>query len=281
MNRSVFLILAGTLACASGTTRLASQKIETNDDAQAVLQADHALMQGFASTDKAGVDQLLDKDFVWIDSNGRIQTRAQVLEHLPTPANAGVEVQERTYGESAVVRANQGRVQVVRVWAKRGLGWKVVLYQEVTLALKSEPLWGSGTEASDCENPCKKIPFQPETPSEQEVIASWQGVMRSMAANDADAYAPLIADEFTATDTHHDRAYTKADRLAQIQKQKQTGVHAAPPALISASMFDFDETVLMIAREQRTNAKAYCNSRMWVKRDGRWQMLFSMNTRIE
>jgi hypothetical protein len=280
MNRSVFLILAGTLACASGTTRLASQKVETNDDARTVLQADHALMQAFAGTDK-GVDQLLDKDFVWIDSNGRIQTRVQVLEHLPTPANAGVEVQESTYGESAVVRANQGRVQVVHVWAKRGPGWKVVLYQEVTLALKSEPPRGSGTEASDCENPCKKIPFQPETPSEQEVIASWQGVMRSMAANDADAYAPLIADEFTATDTHHDRAYTKADRLAQIQKQKQTGVHAAPPALISASMFDFGETVLMIAREQRTNAKAYFNSRMWLKRDGRWQMLFSMNTRIE
>jgi hypothetical protein len=281
MNRSVFLILAGALACASGTSTLASQKIEKTDDDRAVLQADHALMQVFAGTDRAGADHLLDKDFVWIDSNGRIQTRAEVLEHLPTPANAGVDVQERTYGESAVVRGNQGRVQVVRVWAKRGPGWKVVLYQEVTLSLKSEPPMGSGTEASGCQNPCKKIPFQPQTPSEQEVIASWQGVMRSMAANDADAYAPLIADEFTATDTHHDRAYTKADRLAQIQKQKQTGAHTALPALISASMFDFGETVLMIAREQRTNAKAYFNSRMWVKRGGRWQMLFSMNTRIE
>jgi hypothetical protein len=281
MNRSVFLILAGALACASGTATLASQKIEITDDDRAVLQADHALMQVFAGTDKAGVDHLLDKDFVWIDSNGRIQTRAQVLEHLPAPANAAVEVQERTYGESAVVRANQGRVQVVRVWAKLGPGWKAVLYQEVTLALKSEPPRGNGTEGSDCENPCRKIPFQPETSSEKEVIASWQGVMRSMAANDVDAYAPLVADEFTATDTHHDRAYTKADRLAQIQKQKQTGAHTAPPALISASMFDFGETVLMIAREQRTNAKAYYNSRLWVKRDGRWQMLFSMNTRIE
>jgi hypothetical protein len=281
MNRSVFLILVGALACASGTRTLARQKIEINDDDRAVLQAEHALMQAFAGGDKSAVDRILDKDFVWIDSNGRIQTRAQVLEHLPAPANTDVEVQERTYGESAVVRANQGRVQVVRVWAKRGPVWKAVLYQEVTLALQSEPPVASGPGATDCENPCKMIPFQPETPSKKEVIASWQGVMRSMASNDADAYAPLIADEFTATDTHHDRAYTKADRLAQIQKQKQTGAHSPPPALISASMFDFGETVLMIAREQRTNAKAYFNSRMWVKRDGRWQMLFSMNTRIE
>jgi hypothetical protein len=273
MKRSVFLILVGALVCASGTS--------TNEDDRAVLQAEQALMRAFAGTDKAAVDQLLDKEFTWIDSNGKIQTRRQVLEHLPVSANADVEVEERAYGESAVVRANRGRVQVVRVWAKRGPVWKAVLYQEVTLALKSEPPMGSGTGATDCENPCKEIPFQPETPSEKEVIASWQGVMRSMANNDADAYAPLIANEFTATDTHHDRAYTKADRLAQIQKQKQTGTHSPPPALISARMFDFGETVLMLAREQRTNAKAYFNSRMWVKRDDRWQMLFSMNTRIE
>ena len=102
-----------------------------------------------------------------------------------------------------------------------------------------------------------------------------------MAHKDADAYAPLIAEEFTATDTHHDRAYSKADRIEQINKQKQSGVQSVPPPLVSARMFDFGDTVMMIAREQRANAKAYFNTRMWVKREGRWQMLFSFNTRIE
>jgi hypothetical protein len=46
-------------------------------------------------------------------------------------------------------------------------------------------------------------------------------------------------------------------------------------------MFDLGQTVMMIAREQRPGAKAYFNTRMWVHRDGRWQMLFSFNTRIE
>ena len=235
----------------------------------------------FVSGDKQAVDRLLDADFSWIDSNGKSMGRVQVLEKLPAPANEDLEVEERTYGDSAVVKANRGRIQVVRIWAKRPPGWMAVLYQEVTLALKSEPPVANGPGASDCVNPCKSIPFQPETPSEEEVIASWQGVMRAMADNDADAYAPLIADEFTATDTHHDRAYNKADRLAQIQKLKQAGGHSTPPALISARMFDFGETVLMTAREQRTNAKAYFNTRMWVKREGRWQMLFSFNTRID
>jgi hypothetical protein len=46
-------------------------------------------------------------------------------------------------------------------------------------------------------------------------------------------------------------------------------------------MFDFGQTVMMIAREQRLRGKPYFNTRMWVNRKGRWQMLFSFNTRIE
>jgi hypothetical protein len=169
----------------------------------------------------------------------------------------------------------------MRIWAKRPSGWQAVLYQEVTLAVKSEPASTGGAGSDDCENPCRSIPFQPETESEKEAITSWQGVMKAMANNDNDAYIPLIADEFTATDTHHDRPFNKTDRIAQINKQKQTGDKPVPSALICARMFDFGETVMMIAREQRPGAKPYFNARMWVKRDARWQMLFSFNTRIE
>ncbi len=146
--------------------------------------------------------------------------------------------------------------------------------------MKSEPP-ASGARSGDCENPCKTIPFLPKTEAEKDAVRSWQGVMAAMADNDADAYAQLIADEFTATDTHHDRAFTKVGRIAQINKQKQNGARSVPPALISARMFDFGETVMMIAKEQRPNAKTYYNTRMWVQRDGRWQMLFSFNTRVQ
>ena len=196
------------------------------------------------------------------------------------PANSDVDVHSRVYGQSAVLRANRGKVQVLRVWIERSSVWKLILYQEVTQVEKSEPP-AAGDASGDCENPCKSIPFEPATPSEKEAIASWQGVMRAMATNDADAYAPLIAEEFTATDTHRDRPFTKTDRIAQIQKQKQSGARSMPPELISARMFDFGGTVMMIAREHRPGAKSFFNTRMWVKRDGRWQMLFSFNTRIE
>jgi hypothetical protein len=247
-------------------------------DSSALL-ADRSFVHAFENKDKAGAAQLLDADLIWIDAAGHRLTRAEVLEKLPAVANADVEAPPRIYGETAVVRANRGRMNVLRVWVKRAAGWRAMLYQELLQVEKSEP--PAGKTSAECVNPCKTIPFQPATAHEKEAIASWQGVMRAMAESDPEAYVPLIAEEFTATDTFHDRPYSKADRLAQINKQKTTGTRAAPQELLAGEMFDFGETVMMVAHEQRPGGKSYFNTRMWVKRDGRWQMLFSFNTQIE
>jgi hypothetical protein len=276
------LIVVAVALCGGILVPLASAvSAAAIDEGAAILGADHALLQALSKGDKSKLDGLLDNDFSWIDAGGKNLSRTRVLETPPSVANADVEPQVRSYGQAAIVRANRGKMQVLRVWVKREPGWRILLYQEVRQVEKSEPAAGSDSSAGECENPCKSIPFQPQTQSEREAIASWQGVMRAMAASDAEAYAPLIADEFTATDTHHDAPYSKAERLAQLQKQKRAGTRSAPPALLSARMFDLAETVMMIAREQRSNAKPYFNTRMWVRRDGRWQMLFSFNTRID
>jgi len=248
-------------------------------DSAPVLQADKSFVQALVQKDAAATANSLSPDFTWIDSVGKRFSREQVLASSPAVANADVEAEVRVYGETAVVRANRGRMNVLRVWVKRAEGWRLQLYQELLQVEKSEP--PAARTSAECVNPCKTIPFEPQTANEKATIASWQGVMRAMAESDADAYSPLIADEFTATDTFHDRPFTKADRLAQINKQKTTGVRAAPQELVAAEMFDFGETVMMIAKEQRPGAKFYFNTRMWVKRDARWQMLFSLNTQIE
>jgi hypothetical protein len=250
------------------------------DDTQAVLQSDRALLLALKDSDKTAVAPLLDANFTWINSKGVRLPRQGVLDSLPAVANSDVEAQARVYGGSAVVRANRGSMNVLRIWVKRGPVWRLIHYQEVLQVPKTEPP-PTDPSTTECENPCKTIPLKPETRSETEAIASWQDVMKAMAENDADAYAPLIADEFTATDTHHDHPHPKSERLAQIKKQKLAGARSVPPALLTAQMFDFGDTVMMVAYERRSNAKPFFNTRMWVKRDGRWQMLFSFNTRIE
>ena len=278
MNSWITRVILAALVCSGVFAAAASGYAAGIADEPTAVQADHAFVEAVGKADTRAFDRLLDADFTWIDSNGVSRSKAQVLENLPALKNGEVEIQARDYGRAAVVRANRGRVQVLRVWVKRPEAWRLVLYQEVTLAAQPERV---ATGSSDCENPCRTIPFEPKTESERAAIASWQGVMKAMANNDAEAYAPLIADEFTATDTHHTAALNKSERIAQINKQKQTRTNAAPPPLLSARMFDFGETVMMIAREQRAEAKPYFNTRMWVQRDGRWQMLFSFNTRIE
>jgi hypothetical protein len=249
------------------------------DDSASLLQTDKAFVKAMLHKDAAAAATLLSPGFTWIDSVGKRFARGQVLETFPAVANSDVESQVHVYGYTAVVWANRGQMNVLRVWVKGGDAWRITHYQEVKQAEKSEP--PAAKTSVECVNPCRTIPFQPQTANEKEAIASWQGVMRAMAESDADRYSPLIADEFTATDTFHDRPYTKTDRLAQIDKQKTTGRRAAPQELLSAEMFDFGETVMMVAHEQRPGAKSYFNTRMWVKRDGRWQMLFSFNTQIE
>jgi hypothetical protein len=281
------MAILGAVACAGLAATRAREPIAKTDDDQTVQEADHAFIKFFVKGDRAtlpdklALNELLDDDFTWIDSNGKSLPKPQVLKNIPALANTDVEVQVRSYGQTAMVRANRDSVHVLRVWVKRASGWRVILYQEVAMVAKSEPPPASDVPSVVCENPCKSIPFQPATSSEREAIASWQGVVQAMANNDAEAYTALIADEFTATDTHHDRPYTKADRISQIKKQKLAGSRSVPPTLLSARMFDFGDTVMMIAREQRANAKSYFNTRLWVKRDERWQMLFSFNTRIE
>jgi hypothetical protein len=175
-------------------------------DSDSLLQADKAFVQALARKDATAAN-ILASDFSWIDSVGKRLTRASVLQSFPAVSNADVEPQVRVYGDTAVVRANRGRMNVLRVWVKREGAWRAWLYQEVLQVEKSEP--PAGKTSTECVNPCKTIPFQPQTVNEKEAIASWQGVMRAMAESDADAYSPLIADEFTATDTFHGARFGK------------------------------------------------------------------------
>lgn len=278
MNKFVGVVNVGALLFCAASGLLTFVCPVAGDNSDPVAQADHAFCKAFEKKDATALKEILDAQFICIDSQGRRLNGPELLEHIPTLANPDAETQIRG-GDAAAVRANRGRMNVLRIWVKRPNGWRAMLYQEVLQAEKSQPAGGKPSTA--CVNPCKAIPYQPQTQAEKEVIASWQGVMKAMEDNDADAYSPLIADEFTATDTYHDRPFTKSDRLSQIGKQKLRGTHSSPPELRSAEMFEFGDTVMMVAREQRPGAKSCFNTRMWVRRDARWQMLFSFNTQIE
>jgi hypothetical protein len=84
---------------------------------QTYLQADHEFVQAAASGNKATVSKLVDADFTWTDTEGKTQTRAEVLKSIPALSlgnESGAEVKQRTYGEVGAVMSNREKVYVLR-----------------------------------------------------------------------------------------------------------------------------------------------------------------------
>jgi hypothetical protein len=160
--------------------------------------------------------------------------RGQVLERLPKVANANVEPQLRAYNRVAVLRAATAFMFCAFGFTANQAGASCLPGSPASENVRVAELGASCR--GRLREPLQIHSFRAGTQSEKEAIVSWQAVMRAMANNDADAYAPLIADEFTATDTHHDRPYTKSDRLAQIKKLSLAAALSRPPALTSARM---------------------------------------------
>jgi hypothetical protein len=278
----VIVFVCGGLLAAL-TYRPVSAADDRKDDEKAVLQADHSLLQAVADGDKKEVDKLLDTDFTWIDWDGISSTREQVLQDLTAFAK-GIE------GNADLKAFRHGRVEAVfgvqpngrfeRVWVKRPAGWRVLVYQQVPDRRPSSPAYaGSGPRSAGCENPCKTIPYKPTTEADREVIASFEAMTTAILQGDANAWASHIGDDdFGITPGV---LVTKANRIATIKKQKETNTKPVPPPLLSARFFDFGDAVVMTALHQPQNGKPHHFTRIWVKREGVWQLVAGAQTEIQ
>ncbi|PYT98179.1 MAG: hypothetical protein DMG38_16615 [Acidobacteria bacterium] len=251
-------------------------------DESAVLQADREFVQAAAKGDSAAVAKLLDADLTWTDANGKTFSRAEVLGSLPKPAlgdEAGAHQQRQTRSQVEAIMADRDKVHVLRIWVKRGSAWRLLVYHEVGLGRQAPTASGPGVK--DCENPCKIVPFKPKNEAEQAILASWQALETGVTNHDPEAWSPHIAEEFTMLGSANDHPLTKADRIATLNLQKQTGRGTAPAPLVSAQMFDFGDSVVMACLHQPYSGKPVHVTRLWIKRDGKWIMSISFQTTVQ
>jgi hypothetical protein len=282
MKRWLRSALVLGIVCGGAVAGFCSRATAAGDDAEALLQADHAFEQAFDKADKTAAGKLLDVAFTWTDADGKIATRAQVLQSLgsgvgrkPALGDESAEVKEYPYGPVGVVQANGGKMHVLRVWVKRPAGWRALIYQEVTQADTAQTP-GPGT--NDCVNPCKEVPYKPKNEAEKGVILSWQQLETAVTGHDPQAWSLHFADEFVLIASGGTKPTTKADRMAQLSK---SGVGPAPPGLDWARMFDFGDTVVMVSQSKPYSGKPAHISRVWVKGTDMWQMAFSYQTTIQ
>ena len=71
------------VAALSAAMLLTAARPAAAADDPAVLAADRLSCQAAAKSDAAALGKLLDADFVWIDANGKVEKRAQVLGSVP------------------------------------------------------------------------------------------------------------------------------------------------------------------------------------------------------
>jgi hypothetical protein len=235
-------------------------------------QADRAFIHAINTPDQAALDKLLDADFTWTDAAGKTQTKPPALSRSHSTA----ELKQFTYGGLGVVEENLGRLHVLRVWAKRPIGWRIIVYQEV-MSRDTPPSFAPGA-GKDCENPCKMVPYQPKSATEQQVISAYSKLETAAMAHNSAVFATLVADEFVAASSNSDKLYDKRGRMDDFDHAKMAGV--APTPLVSAQMFNFGETVLMRSEHVPDRGKPLHVTRVWVKRQGSWMETLSYQTSV-
>jgi uncharacterized protein DUF4440 len=246
-----------------------------------MLQADRAFVRAIAFADKAALEKLLDADFTWTDWDGKTLTRAQLLRNLPKRAakfedDAPGQTKTFQYGEIGDLQANLGRAQWLHVWVKREGKWRAIVYQEV-VSLDAPPSFTPGA-GKDCENPCKMIPYQPKNPTEREVAAAYSQLETAAMAHNSAVFATLVADEFVAASSNSNKLYDKRGRMEDFDHAKMAGV--APTPLVSATMLDFGDAVLMRSEHMPDRGKPLHVTRVWVKRGGHWMETLSFQTSV-
>ncbi len=281
-----FGLVAGGLAAGAFhiAPLLARVPDSAENDKEAVLRADRALEQGFAKGDKTAVGELLDNDFTWTDAAGKTENKAHVLQMIaegkgPTLAIPGNNppAKQIMYSQVSVFEANAGRMHVLRVWVKRPAGWRELVYQEVkSLDAPATVTPGAGKA---CDNPCKNIPYAPKTEAERGVVAGYRGLETAAMTHDAEGWAARVGDEFVAASSNSDQLLDKPTRKAGLEREKMVGL--SPTPLVSARMFDFGDTVVMISVHRPDRGKLLHITRVWNKRDGKWVETLSYQTSIE
>jgi hypothetical protein len=241
-----------------------------------LLAADRALVAALAAGDANAAAALFDDDFTWVNFNGRILSKPQAAQSLPSPPlgdEAGLSATIHAYGDVATVAVDRDKLFVLRIWVKRNGQWRALVYHEVSQNLAAAP---HGPGRKEWDNPCKMLPYEPRDADERDALASWQRLETAVMHHEPDEWARHVADEFMVVGAA--RRHSKADRYAVIEEQKRTNANSAPAPLVSARLFGYPDAIIMTCVHQPFHGKAAQVSRVFIKRAGEWLMAVSYQT---
>jgi hypothetical protein len=265
------------------------------DDAQ-VLAADAALGAAMRAGDRSAARRLLSLEFSFVDDAGAQHGRKAVLADLKgLAATAPNSVTERIYGGVAMVTGHRlsargNTVFFLDVWAKQKRAWRALVMQDVVLAGAEAPRQREATAPQaalglaklfDCKNPCAMIPYRVRSAAEQDIVATFQAIAKATVTHDAASYAGHIADEFVRYEPGYP-PHPKPERIALIEDNKQDIAAILPPIQSMRLWVYGDGAAMTSANSAPGDTEAVSRiARVWVHRNGQWQMAVSVQTYVE
>jgi hypothetical protein len=272
----VFAACAAGDACTNSTPAAA---IPAEQDADAVDAAwTAALLDGDGSAGAA-----LDAEFEWTTSAGRTYARGEMPQYLPALAadlRGDTNVQHYDYGHIHVVTSAREGARMMRVWALRPEGWRLLGAITTTLVTGTTPFAASGDGSADCDNPCRTMPFTPGSERAKQIADTFMRLKMDEWHPDPADWAPYVLDDvYYVTETAQ---LSKADRVKRLAMLKESGAPGVPgDPVVSMEIHDLGDSAVMIARHTPyRGGDPYYSLRVWAFRDGRWQLANTQQTVI-
>ena len=251
------------------------------------VQADRALSAALEKNNTAEVNKLLDAEFTWIDTDGIMLERPDVLRAglkllITNPAASDVQTLEHKYagGKVVWVQNNQGNKWAALIWVQRPAGWRLLHANEIATRPPDSIPNVRPDYAVPCVNPCHEIPYKPISPSEQAMLAAWQD---QEGANGPGHHDMHIGDNVvvisSTTTTPRPSATAQGPTPVNPAAANRPSVGAAPALWVRT--WDFGDAVVAIMIQPTYGGKAYWSSRIFGNHNGFWKMEESYHTTIQ
>jgi hypothetical protein len=284
------IVIAGLLIAVLAQPK--AQPAPANEDAL-VLEADLALRDAVRGGDKSVARRLLSLQFTFVDENGKIHERKEFLNGLQGLAAVPAgDAKIKSYGRVAMVTghrksAHDSAVFFLDIWVKQKGAWRALASQDVVLAATDAPRAAPAPSSAaaapyDCKNPCQSVPYRVRSPAEQDIVNAFQAIEKAAIGHDAGEWAKHIADEFELYGSGR-APIAKSGRIVTINRQKENNAAVKVGEIESMRLSVYDDSAAMIATQvMPDNARPpYQAARVWVKRNGQWQMAISVQTDIK
>jgi hypothetical protein len=291
MRRFFARALSACLLFGAVLMALPGVPLNAADDAPTFRQADRNLAAALAGGDKKAVAALLDDRFQWVEANGRIHSKAQVLDDLAQFAadNEGaLDVRTVEFlGQVQRVLGIHHNQRFAHLWVKNPAGWQAFVYLNIPIPKERPDTMAPPKPPSEedkvCDNPCKTLPYKAENAAQEGVLAAWFRLKN-------DEWHPNPEDWAAHADDSHETLTPRGDllklqhvaELAEERKLYGENGGGGGSSVLSMRLFEFANVVIMEAFQGRDlSAKPTSwHLRLFLNRGDGWKIALSGQTNI-